>query len=245
MKLLTCIQNQGARELLAWQYPGRQFAAYSQLVVEDGEAAILLLPDHPPRLFAPGRHTLRTSVLPLLDSLVRLPFGGHSPFTAQLWFISVRELLGIKWGTATPVQLMDSCYQMLLTLRGYGQFGIRVEDPLLFFDRLCRNMSNQPADGRWFTELFRGVITLQVKDAIAGYMARQGGLEGLGGSLMAVSREVQARLEPQFEAYGLRLLDFCLTDISPVPGDKSVEQLREALTRRAVRRLYNPQEDAP
>ena len=245
MKLLTCIQNQGARELLAWQHPGRQFAAYSQLVVEAGEAAILLLPDHPPRLFGPGRHTLHTPALPLLDRLVRLPFGGRSPFCAQLWYISTQELLGIKWGTASPVQLMDSRYQLLLPLRGYGQFGVRVEEPLLFFDRLCRNLSNQPADGRWLTDLFRGIITLQVKDAIAGYMTQNGGLEGLGGSLMAVSREVQARLEPQLAAYGLRLLDFCLTDISPMPGDPGVEQLREALARRAVRRLEDPGEETP
>lgn len=233
MKLFACIHNEGSGELLAWRHPSRQFVVGSQLLVDVGEVAVLLLPGHPPQLFEPGRHTLRTPVLPLLDWLVRLPFGGASPYRAELWYLSTRDCTSCRWGTDSPVQQLDSRFGILLSLRAYGRFDFRVSDPVLFLTSFCRNLSNGRADSRWASQLLRDSVTGVVKDAIS-RLVQAGGMTGLGGNLVALSQEIAELLQPEFGRYGLTLLGFYLSDVSPTPEEGGLGQVCQALADRAA-----------
>jgi membrane protease subunit (stomatin/prohibitin family) len=57
-------------------------------VVNESQEALFFKGGKALDLFGPGTHTLATGNLPLLDKLVNLPFGGETPFTAEIWYIN-------------------------------------------------------------------------------------------------------------------------------------------------------------
>lgn len=65
-------------------------------------------------IFYPGTYTLVTENLPILKSLINLPFGGKTPFSAEIYFINTTVRLDINWGTIDLIQLIDSKYYVKL-----------------------------------------------------------------------------------------------------------------------------------
>ncbi|MCD6405200.1 MAG: SPFH domain-containing protein [Planctomycetes bacterium] len=63
---------------------------------------------------------LSTKNIPWLRRFVQIPFGGRTPFTAEVWFVNRTIPLDIMWGTADPIQLLDPKYNVMLPIRAYG-----------------------------------------------------------------------------------------------------------------------------
>src|SRR3954454_11514032 len=70
----------------------------SQLIVEESQQAVFFRDGKALDTFGPGRQTLATPNGTMLASLVRIPFGGTSPFQAAVVFVSTRTFLDLKWG---------------------------------------------------------------------------------------------------------------------------------------------------
>lgn len=77
-------------------------------------------------LFSAGRHTLETGNIPLLSKIVNLPFGGRSPFAAEVWYVNRVLSLDVKWGTKDPLQVMDPKFSIAVPVRAYGQLGVQI-----------------------------------------------------------------------------------------------------------------------
>ncbi len=107
----------------------------SQLIVQDNQWAVFYRDGRALDTFTSGRHTLTTLNLPLLGKLVGLPFGGKSPFQAQVYFISRQTFTDMKWGTKEPITFRDSELTMV-RLRAFGRFSTRVADPQIFLGQL-------------------------------------------------------------------------------------------------------------
>ena len=107
--------------------PG-SFGSVPQLVVRENQSAVFVRDGKALDDFGPGRHTLSTNNIPLLGGLIGAAFGGKSPFTAEVFFVSTRELTGLKWGTPQPMTFKDSQLGMV-RLRAFGTFSIRVSQP--------------------------------------------------------------------------------------------------------------------
>src|SRR5215210_1063723 len=112
-----------------------EFRLGSQLVVGESQRSIFFRDGKALDVFGPGRHTLSTNNIPLLTGLLGLPFGGRSPFTAEVYFVSMREFTDMKWGTAQPVVYRDSELGMV-RLRAFGTYSMRVDDPQLFVNQV-------------------------------------------------------------------------------------------------------------
>ena len=82
----------------------------SQLVVYPSQVAIFVKGGQIFDIFEAGTYTLKTNNIPLLNKIINLPFGGDSPFQAEVWFLNLTAKLDIKWGTMTPIQLEDPKY---------------------------------------------------------------------------------------------------------------------------------------
>ena len=52
----------------------------SQLVVRESQAAVFFRDGQALDTFGPGRHTLTSLNLPLIQQLINIPFGGNTPF---------------------------------------------------------------------------------------------------------------------------------------------------------------------
>ncbi|HHX37074.1 MAG TPA: virion core protein, partial [Clostridiaceae bacterium] len=69
----------------------------------------------------------------LRDSWNRFKFGGTPSHMQQIYYINLQEIKGIKFGTPNAVQYYDEFYQAELFLRAFGNYSIKIVDPLLFF----------------------------------------------------------------------------------------------------------------
>lgn len=81
---------------LVYKCPSEQFVLGSQLIVSQGQEALFLKGGEIFDLFGPGSHTLSTGNLPLLNRWVNLPFGGKTPFTAEIYYITPLYNFSIK-----------------------------------------------------------------------------------------------------------------------------------------------------
>ena len=101
----------------------------TQLVVYSGQTAFFVKGGKVMDQFESGTYTIKTENIPLLNKLINLPFGGNSPFQAEVWFVNKLAIMDTKWGTPTPIQLEDPKYGVIVPVRAFGQYGLKVEDP--------------------------------------------------------------------------------------------------------------------
>lgn len=104
MAIVDVVKYNGEPDVFAWKYPNEELGTWTQLIVNESQEAVLFKGGKALDVFASGRHTLETANIPLLRSIVNLPFGGRSSFTAEVWYINKIHSLDIKWGTPSPIQ---------------------------------------------------------------------------------------------------------------------------------------------
>ena len=162
--------------------------------------------------FGPGRHTLNTNNLPLLTGLVGIAFGGATPFTAEVYFVSLREFSDLRWGTAQPVAFRDTDFGMV-RLRAFGGYSIRISDPQLFVQQIVGSR------GAYTTGLIedylRGMIVNEFNDMLGAVHTSLLDLPGQTAELAAAMRNA---LADDFRRIGLDLTSFQIVAITP-PDD--------------------------
>jgi len=181
----------------------------SQLVVRDYQAAIWRKDGKGLDVFGAGRHTLTTKNLPILTKVLSLPFGFTSPFRCEVVFVSLRTIPDLKWGTREPVPFRDSELG-LVRLRAFGTYGVRVTDPLVFTNALVG------ADGIYTTgaleEYLRSTVVQRLNDWLG---ENNKSVFDLAGQYNEASEAMLAKLQPDFQRFGLGLDNFRLNAITP------------------------------
>lgn len=69
----------------------------------------------------------------LKESFGRIKYGGVTPTTQKVYYINLQEIKGIKFGTPNPLNYFDNFYNSELFLRTFGNYSIKITDPLLFY----------------------------------------------------------------------------------------------------------------
>ena len=165
MAIVDVVQYHGTPDIFAWRYPSNELGTWTQLIVNESQEAILVKGGQICDVFTAGRHTLSTGNIPILNKIINLPFGGRSPFTAEVWFINRVFSLDIKWGTASPIQLQDPKYKIFAPVRAFGQFGIQIEDSKKFLVKLVGTMPF--FNTKTLTDYFKGLYVTRVKDRLS------------------------------------------------------------------------------
>jgi len=232
MAVVKVVKYNGGPDVLAWKYPSEALGTWSQLIVNESQAAVLYKGGAAMDVFPPGRHTLSTENIPFLNKIVNMPFGGKSPFTAEIWYINKVHALDIKWGTQAPIQLQDPKYKVFLPLRAFGQFGVQVQDPKQFLTKLVGTLP--VFNTEYISDFFRGVYLTKAKDSISSYLIKEGisALE-INAYLVDLSEHICERVSPTFEEYGINLINFFVKSINVPEEDPSVQKLKDALSKKA------------
>jgi membrane protease subunit (stomatin/prohibitin family) len=118
----------------------------AQLIVRESQGAVFFYNGRAYDPFAPGRHTLTTANIPILNKVLSLPWGLTSPLRAEVYFVNMKVFTNLKWGTRDPVAFKDSELG-LIRLRAFGVFNVRVTQPVLFCE-YTRGNSGRLFDGR-------------------------------------------------------------------------------------------------
>lgn len=232
MAIVEVVKYNGSPDVFAWKYPSEELGTWTQLIVNESQEAVLFKGGQALDLFTSGRHTLETANIPFLNKIINLPFGGRSPFTAEVWYINKVHSLDIKWGTATPIQLQDPKYKIFVPLRSFGQFGIQIEDSRKFLIKLVGTLSS--FDKNSIVKYFRGLYLTKVKDAISSYLVhKQVSALEINAYLDELSEQLKEKMIPVLSEYGIRLVNFYVNDINVPEDDPAVIKLKEALAKRA------------
>lgn len=232
MAIIDVVKFDGPSDVLVWRHPTGDLTWGSQVIVNQTQEALFLKGGQIADLLGPGTHTLETANLPLLRHLVEAPFGGQTPFAAEVYFVNKAAHLDVKWGTVTPMPLLDPVYKVALPVRGFGQFGVRVVDSKQLFTQLSAQRAEFTT--QTLTELFKGALMTRVKDYIAETMVKQKiTLLELSAHLEEISQALAAKLGADFRNYGVEVVNFFVTSIDVPEEDESVKRLKKALADRA------------
>jgi len=186
-----------------------EFRLGSQLVVRENQSAVFVRDGKALDTFGPGRHTLSTNNIPMLGGLIGAAFGGKSPFTAEVFFVSTREFTGLKWGTPTPMTFADTQLGMI-RLRALGTFSIRVTHPTLFVNYIVGTRGNYSISN--IEDFLRSIIVSNFNDILGDIKSTLTDLPGMMTDLNTVSR---ASLIDDFDRIGLELVTFQVEAITP------------------------------
>ena len=232
MSVVKVVKYDGSPDVFAWKYPNENLGTWTQLVVSESQEAVLFKGGQALDVFAAGRHTLSTANIPLLNKVINLPFGGRSPFAAEIWYINKIHSLDIKWGTPAPVQLQDPKHNVFLPVRAHGQFGIQISESKAFLTQLVGTM--HAFDKNTLSEFFKGIYLTRVRDSISQYLINKGvsALE-INAYLLELSNHLKETIGPKLAEYGISLINFYVSDVNVPEDDPAVMQLKAALAKRA------------
>ena len=212
MALLDVISYRGTNDILIHRHERTEFTTLSQLTVHESQEAVLFLEGKKLDTLPPGRHTMHTKNIPLLNKLVNLPFGGESPFRCEVYFVNKTITLNQKWGTASQVRVLDKAFNVLLNIGASGVIGLRVIDPSRVLLSIVGTEDDLTAEK--CLDYFRSIITMKVKDYIAKIMRMPGmSFLLLEGSLEDFSKAVIQKVNEEFVSVGVEVTNFVIENI--------------------------------
>lgn len=215
-----------SEEILVWRYPGEQLRLGSQLVVSQSQEAVFVKRGEALDVFGPGTHTLSTGNLPLLHRLVNLPFGGDTPFTAEVWFVNKTVRRDLKWGTKTPIPIIDSVYNYPVNVRAYGRWGLRITDSRSFVTQIVGTL--KMTDTARIEEYFIGEIDQKFSDAMAEFFdGQKSSVFQANAQLNELSTFTGSAISRDFGRYGIEIVNFNIERIS-IPKEE-MEKFQELL----------------
>lgn len=201
----------------------------TQLIVQDSQAAIFYRDGKALDLFNAGRHTLTTENIPFLTKLISLPFGGTSPFQAQVYFISLKKFIDLKWGTKSPINFKDS-ELTFVQLRASGKFSIRIKDPRQFMMELVSTQGLYTTNE--VEDYLRDAIVSRLNTVLGKNLKT---IFELGQFYSQIEVGVKAEVADFFNSMGIELTDLIIVGI--VPPEEVQEKINERSAMGAVGNL--------
>jgi membrane protease subunit (stomatin/prohibitin family) len=207
-----------SRHTLLWRFPRyhNQIKYGARLIVRPGQTAVFVREGRIADTFGPGQYRLETRNLPVLSTLAGWVHGFESPFKAEVYFASTRQITDLKWGTPNPVLMRDPDFGSV-RVRAFGTYTLKASEPKTLLRELVGADSDFEADE--ISELLRSIISTAFADVVA---KSEIGLLDLASSYQDLSEEVRrVVLERIDDEYGLDLPQLYIVNIS-VPAE--VEQ---------------------
>ncbi len=194
----------------------------SQVIVRESQRAVFFRDGQALDVFGPGRHTITTANIPLLVNLVGTLFNDRTPFTAEVYFVSMREFVDHKWGTPQPIIVRNPGMGLgVALLQGFGSYSFQVKDAQQFVTQVVG------AQGMYRTSdienRLRSMLLSKLQDLLGETAARNSVVDIIG-LTEELGAGVRAKAQDDFAALGLVLKAFYIANLKP--SDKSAEELR-------------------
>src|SRR6516164_9549753 len=155
--------NEARREFIAapdsskgqivYKWPDRNIRKYSRAIVEPDAVAVFVNQGQVVGVLSPGQHTLDASEIPFLGMFVDWATNSNA-FVAEIYFVGNREFPHCRFGGRLD-EVQDPQTGLIVTLRAFGEFALRVVDPT----KLILNLV--------------GTVDVTNSEAITGWVAQQ------------------------------------------------------------------------
>jgi excisionase family DNA binding protein len=213
------------RDELVHRFPesgAGDFRIGSQVIVREAQSAVFFRDGKALDTFGPGRHTITTANIPLLIDLVGKAFNDRSPFTAEVFFVSMREFADQKWGTPQPILVRNPGVGLgIALLQGFGTYSFQVADPQQFVTQLVGALDAYST--RDIQARLRSMLLSKLQDLL-GETTEASNVPELIGLVEEMGAGVRAKAQDDFKALGMTLKSFYIESLKP--SDKSAEELR-------------------
>ena len=220
MEVIEWVDMSGTDMVYRWPETGStDIKAGAQLIVRQSQSAVFFKSGKGYDVLGPGRHTLSSLNIPILTRALSLPWGFKSPIRCEVYFVNHKIFTNLKWGTKDPVAFRDSELG-LVRLRGYGTYTFRIAEPLLFINSIVgREAAYNTHD---ISDYLRDVMVARINDMFGEKLDT---ILDLPRQYDELSREIIRRIGDEFTKYGMELVDFYITSITP-PDDvqKMIDQ---------------------
>ena len=198
------------------------FRIGSQVIVREAQSAVFFRDGKSLDTFKAGRHTITTANIPLLIDWVGKAFNERSPFTAEVYFVSMHEFADQKWGTPQPIIVRNPGMGLgVALLQGYGTFGFQVSDPQQFVTQVVGTTGTYRTGD--IQSRLRSMLLSKLQDLL-GETTGAKSVVDLIALVEEIGAGVRAKAQDDFKALGLTLKAFYIESLKP--SDKSAEELR-------------------
>jgi excisionase family DNA binding protein len=194
----------------------------SQIIVRESQNVIFFRDGKALDTFGPGRHTIVTANIPKVVDFIGKAFNDRTPFTAEVYYVSMREFADLKWGTSQPIIVSNPGMGLgVALLQGYGSYSLQVKDPQQFVVQICGAQGiYRMAD---IESRLRIMLLSKLQDMLSETAAKNSVVQ-----LLALTEElgagIRAKAQDDFAAIGLTLKSFYIGNLKP--SEKSAEELR-------------------
>jgi len=200
--------------------------AGAQLIVRESQSAVFFKGGKAYDVLGPGRHTLSSLNVPILTRALSLPWGFKSPIRCEVYFVNHKIFTNLKWGTRDPVAFRDRELG-LVRLRGYGAYTCRITEPLVFLNSIVgREAAYNTED---ISNYLRDVIVARINDLFGEKLET---IFDLPKQYDELSRDIKQKIGGEFGKYGMELIDFYITSITP--PDEVQKMIDEKSSMKAV-----------
>jgi membrane protease subunit (stomatin/prohibitin family) len=205
------------------------FRMGSQVIVQESQVAVFVRQGQVLDALGPGSHTISTGNIPLLAGAINMLItSGKTPFTADLYFVNLKDLPQVQWGTNPPIYLeTPGKGPGFMLLRNRGVVDIGIEDPIRFLKQYAVGkpiLRLGDLRDRIQTMLLGQLTSLLSKQSISNLQAANALLEELeAGALTMLNEEFIAigmRIKT-FQAGTFDIKDITPEDIIKYGGDSS------------------------
>ncbi len=156
--------------IIVWKYPLKhkeEIMRKSRLVVREGQRAMFIQEGKLADVFEPGTYELKDiKNIPVLTRLYNWKFAFESPYTGDIYFISTKQFINNKWGTANPVMMRDQDFGMV-RFRAFGVYSFAVSRPTDAMKELFGSMSQLTVKGvdDYFKRIVMSVLSTVVAES--------------------------------------------------------------------------------
>ena len=202
----------------------------------------------------PGEYVYDTSTEPsvfagnLGDSILavfknigkRFTFGGQAPKDQRVYYFNTRELPGNKYGTPNPVpfRVVDKNIglDIDIAIRCFGEYSIRMTNPLLFYTNVCGNVTSNYTVDKLESQMKTELLT-----ALQPAFARISDMGIRYSSLPAHTAELAEALNEELSTKwrDLRGIEIVSCGVSSVKASEEDEAMIKELQRNAAFRDPN------
>ncbi len=234
--LASIIKYEGDNSTFIWKHPIEDFNLGSQLIVHESQEAVFFKDGQALDLFGPGRYTLETQQLPMLEKLYKLPTDTEGTFHSEVYFINKTVQMAIKWGTPDKVRFIDPLTGTPLELGASGELNLQVSNARKLLVKLVGTMKGISwEDGPGFTKSiqssFRPLIANAVKTNLSSVIKEELiDILEIDTKLDLLSDSLKNKILPGFEEYGLTIPQFYVTTVVLPEDDPNFKRIRELHT---------------
>ncbi len=212
MKIVDLIKYEGDNNTFIWKYPSEDFNTLSQLIVHESQEALLFLNGQALDLFGPGKHTLHTSNIPLLNKIVNIPTGGESPFHCEVYFINKTEQMAINWGMGNVNFLDPTHNNYAFKIGASGEMSLRISDSRKIIKKLVG--TDTVLDQETIKKYFKAPITTHIKTMLPNILREKCiTIFEVESHLSELSEILRVRISDEMADYGIVLEKFWITTI--------------------------------